>query len=87
MVLALAIPLAAREALVLSKLEDGFGEVSPSGHQVLKQSGCLFPIIGLLPSERSKNLGSSQNTPSGNDIFPVLGGGGDYVSSPSYSYS
>ena len=62
------------------------GGVSPSGHRFPKQSGGLFPLIGFLPSERSKKLGGFQNTPSGNVICPVVGGG-DSMSSPSYSDS
>ena len=60
--------------------------VSPSGHRVPDQSGGLFPLIGLLPSERLKKLGIFQNNPYVNIIFPVVGEGNS-VSSPSYSDS
>ena len=51
------------------------GGVSPSGHRVPKRSRGLFPLLVLLLSERSKKLGSFHNTPSGNVICPVVGGG------------
>ena len=71
-----------------SRRDIGGRGLSPSGHRVPEQSGGLFHLIGFLTSERSKKLGSFQNTPSGNVICPVVCVGGvNYVSSPSYSDS
>ena len=67
--------------------DSGGRVVIPSGHQVTNKSRYLLPLIVLLQSEILKKLGSFQSNPSSNIICPVVGGGGNSLSPPSYSDS